>query len=64
MDRRQLLFGVTALGLASNLKFRHPLISQVADSTGAIAVSPTGSGTACTARSRNAVNSSLMKLNR
>jgi YD repeat-containing protein len=29
MDRRQLLFGATALGLVTNLSLNHPLIAQV-----------------------------------
>ncbi len=33
MDRRQLLFGATALGLATNLKLNHPLIAQGGEAT-------------------------------
>jgi hypothetical protein len=33
MDRRQLLFGATALGLAANLNLNHPLIAQVITTT-------------------------------
>ena len=33
MDRRQLLFGATALGLATNLKLNHPLIVQGGEAT-------------------------------
>ena len=29
MDRRQLLFGASALGLVTNLNLNHPLIAQV-----------------------------------
>jgi hypothetical protein len=34
MDRRQLLFGATALGLLTNLNLNHPLIAQVGEATG------------------------------
>jgi hypothetical protein len=33
MDRRQLLFGATALGLVTNLNLNHPLIAQVSETT-------------------------------
>jgi hypothetical protein len=33
MDRRQLLFGATALGLVTNLNLNHPLIAQVGETT-------------------------------
>ena len=33
MDRRQLLFGATALGLVANLNLNHPLIAQVGNAT-------------------------------
>ena len=33
MDRRQLLFGATALGLVTNLNLSHPLIAQVGEAT-------------------------------
>ena len=33
MDRRQLLFGATALGLVTNLNLNHPLIAQVGNAT-------------------------------
>ena len=33
MDRRQLLFGATALGLVTNLNLNHPLIAQVGKAT-------------------------------
>ena len=33
MDRRQLLFGATALGLVTNLNLNHPLIAQVGKET-------------------------------
>jgi hypothetical protein len=31
MDRRQLLFGASALGLVTKLKLNHPLIAQVGE---------------------------------
>jgi hypothetical protein len=33
MDRRQLLFGATALGLVTNVNLNHPLIAQVGEAT-------------------------------
>jgi hypothetical protein len=33
MDRRQLLFGASALGLVTNLNLNHPLIAQVSNAT-------------------------------